>query len=169
MICKSSFPDTIGSFFSVFSDTFMARKLIFLCTGNYYRSRFAELYFRHIARTRDIDWQVDSRGLRPGAWNVGPLSVHTRDECDRLGISCEPLRDPQELQLEDLQSADRVIAVKETEHRPLMLEKFPDFVDLVEYWEIHDLDVASPPDTFLALIQHVDRLIDRLAVLEQKS
>lgn len=144
----------------------MPRKLIFLCTGNYYRSRFAELYFRHVARQRDMAWQVDSRGLRPGAWNIGPLSVHTQDECERLGICIEPLRNPQELQLDDLRSADCVIAVKETEHRPLMLEKFPEFVDTVEYWEIHDLDAASPPETFLALKQHVDRLIDRLSVQE---
>jgi hypothetical protein len=37
--------------------------MLFLCTGNYYRSRFAELLFNHLAKQRGLDWQATSRGL----------------------------------------------------------------------------------------------------------
>jgi protein-tyrosine phosphatase len=29
--------------------------MLFLCTGNYYRSRFAELLFNHLAKQRGLD------------------------------------------------------------------------------------------------------------------
>lgn len=66
--------------------------LLFLCTGNYYRSRFADFYFRHLAANHKLDWQVDSRGLQLHPDNHGPLSHHTIHEYERLGISTEPLR-----------------------------------------------------------------------------
>jgi protein-tyrosine phosphatase len=39
------------------------RKILFLCTGNFYRSRFAEELFNHLARQKRLDWVADSRGL----------------------------------------------------------------------------------------------------------
>ena len=53
--------------------------MLFLCTGNYYRSRFAELLFNHLAKQRGLDWQATSRGLalERGANNVGSISQHT--------------------------------------------------------------------------------------------
>ncbi len=41
----------------------MTHKLLFLCTGNYYRSRFAELLFNHLAAQVGLDWRADSRGV----------------------------------------------------------------------------------------------------------
>ena len=38
-------------------------KILFLCTGNYYRSRFAEHLFNWLATKQGLDWQADSRGL----------------------------------------------------------------------------------------------------------
>ena len=57
----------------------MPKLVLFLCTGNYYRSRFAEIVFNHFASSRSLDWRADSRGLARefGAWNVGPISPYT--------------------------------------------------------------------------------------------
>ena len=136
--------------------------LIFLCTGNYYRSRFAEFYFRDLAVKRNLAWRVESRGLEPHDTNPGELSRHTIAECERLGISYQPLRYPLALQEIDLKRASRVIAVKEAEHRSMMVTKFPGWEDRVEYWHIHDLDVALPVETLQVLRQHVDQLIKQL-------
>ena len=53
--------------------------VLFLCTGNYYRSRFAEVLFNHLARERGLRWRAESRGLdlAIGVNNVGPISPHT--------------------------------------------------------------------------------------------
>ena len=44
------------------------RRLLFLCTGNYYRSRFAELLFNALAREAGLSWIASSRGIAT-AWN----------------------------------------------------------------------------------------------------
>ncbi len=50
-------------------------KILFLCTGNYYRSRFAENLFNWLATKQGLDWQADSRGLalERGINNVGAI------------------------------------------------------------------------------------------------
>lgn len=138
-------------------------KLLFLCTGNYYRSRFAEMYFRHLANQHRLDWTVDSRGLRISSGNVGPLSCFTQQECERLGIDSLPLRHPLPLTKDDLENAELTIAVKATEHRPLMQTNFPDWEQKIEYWEIHDLDFATADEALPILKQHVDALFERLS------
>ena len=52
------------------------RKVLFLCSGNYYRSRYAEELFNHHAREVDLAWAAFSRGLaeKGSTENVGPMS-----------------------------------------------------------------------------------------------
>ncbi len=137
------------------------KTLLFLCTGNFYRSRFAELYFRHLCVEHSLDWQVDSRGLALEPENIG-LSHYTKQECRRLGISTEPLREPIPLSLDDLLKSDLTIAVKETEHRPLMRRRFPDWEHKVVYWEIHDLDVEPASQALPQLRVDVESLFQEL-------
>ena len=48
--------------------------VLFLCTGNYFRSRFAEVLFNSVPGTMGLPWRVSSRGLAlvRGVNNVGP-------------------------------------------------------------------------------------------------
>src|SRR5208283_754405 len=39
------------------------QRVLFICTGNFYRSRFAEAIFNHYAEQRQIPWTAFSRGL----------------------------------------------------------------------------------------------------------
>ena len=39
------------------------KQVLFLCTGNYYRSRFAEIFFNHLASQTSLPWHADSSGL----------------------------------------------------------------------------------------------------------
>lgn len=149
------------------------RHVLFLCTGNVYRSRFAETLFRHVSWNRRLGWAAMSRGLsrefrvlRPD----GPMSPHAVDGLRRRGIAVpEPLRPPRKAHRHDLQSARHVVAVCEREHRPLIEAAFPGYADRVEYWDIDDLDVC-PPDVALAkLSDHVVELVDRLEHLDAMS
>jgi protein-tyrosine phosphatase len=137
--------------------------VLFLCSGNYYRSRFAEILFNWHAERRGSLWRADSRGLAIDPFNQGPLSRHTSLRLAEMGISLpEPARMPRDLEATNLEQAARVVAVKEAEHRPLMARRFPAWVDRVEYWHVHDLDCAGAETALPQLEQLVADLIARL-------
>ena len=99
----------------------MKSKVLFLCTGNYYRSRFAEIYFNHHAPTLELDWEAFSRGYRAAnSKNVGPISIYTKEALAQRAIKdYDQNRFPVQLAEEDLQTADLIIAVKEKRTPPL--------------------------------------------------
>jgi protein-tyrosine phosphatase len=138
--------------------------VLFLCSGNYYRSRFAEVLFNSEARRLGMPWQAESRGFRLYPGNHGPVSVHAVTGLQSLGLELpEPDRMPQTVTPADFESARLIIAVKEAEHREMARERFPDWVDRIEYWHIHDIDAAEPALALAELRQHVLALIERLA------
>ena len=140
--------------------------LLFLCTGNYFRSRFAEILFNHHAQRQGLVWSADSRGIAVelGTRNVGPISRYTLGALNRRRIDpTHSMRFPIQLTEADLIQARHVVAVKEAEHRPLLARKFPAWVGRVEYWQVDDIDCA-PPDEALALLEkEVVGLLTRLA------
>lgn len=139
------------------------KTVLFLCTGNYYRSRLAEIYFNHLAQERQAPWQATSRGLRITPSNVGPLSAHTRAWLADKGINPnEPHRMPTPVLEADFWAANHIVAVKEAEHRSMMEECFPHFADRVEYWHVHDIDAALPEQAIPGLVSLVENLFDRL-------
>jgi protein-tyrosine phosphatase len=143
------------------------RTVLFLCTGNYYRSRFAEVYFNWHAEQRGVAWRAESRGLELFADNVGPMSMHA---IARLRIHGIPIglyrRLPLAASSQDFEAANHVVAIKETEHRPMLQRRFPNWLDRVEFWEIHDLDCADPEEAMPCLEAEVVRLIERLGSQE---
>jgi protein-tyrosine phosphatase len=138
--------------------------VLFLCTGNFYRSRFAEIYFNWLARRDNLTyWTADSRGLALDPLNSGPLSIHTRRYLEQLAIPLpEPLRMPQDAAECDFRAAQRIVALKEDEHRPLMRRRFPAWADHVEYWRVHDLDFALPTEALPQVKAHIDELFAKL-------
>jgi len=142
----------------------MMKKVIFVCSANYYRSRYAEYYFNWLANQQQLGWRADSRGLMVGFWgNIGPISRHAVDALQRRGIPLEEqLREPKALSLTDLVGADLVVAVKEAEHRMMIAEQFPVWKDRVEYWHIDDLDCAEAQEALPHLEKQIHALIERL-------
>jgi protein-tyrosine phosphatase len=137
--------------------------VLFLCSGNYYRSRFAEIYFNWLAPQQDLDWRAESRGFRLSPGNVGPISHHAVAGLQARGITNpEPDRFPRVVVESDFEAFDLIIAVKEAEHRAKMVEKFPHWADRIEYWHIHDLDCAQPDEALVELEGKVRGLIERL-------
>lgn len=142
----------------------MPSSVLFLCSGNYYRSRFAEIYFNAGAAGSGLNWVAVSRGFRLSPNNVGPLSPHALEALRSLGLERgADARYPQTVVEDDFAAASLVICLKEAEHRPMMQERFPHRLAEVEFWRIDDIDCASPADALPRLAAELDRLAARLA------
>jgi predicted DNA-binding protein (MmcQ/YjbR family)/protein-tyrosine-phosphatase len=147
----------------------MTKTILFLCTGNYYRSRFSEIMFNRFAVERGLDWEATSRGLAIHLlWeDAGPFSPQATAYLTELGWFDPALpavtRYPVQASLADLEAADRIIAIKEEEHRPLMDELFPNWQDKIEYWHIHDLDQATYHEAMPLLKAKVAALMNQMA------
>jgi protein-tyrosine phosphatase len=116
--------------------------ILFLCTGNYYRSRFAEILFNAQAGKMGLPWRASSRGLalERGIRNVGPIAGAAVAALQALGVcSAEAgARYPRQVSGADFERADRIVALKRAEHLPLLQERFPDWADKVEFWHVDD-------------------------------
>lgn len=115
--------------------------VLFLCTGNYYRSRFAEVHFNALAAAAGHLWRADSRALaiERGFRNVGPMAPHALERLTELGhLDDTCSRFPQAAAEEDFKRAKVIIALLEEEHRPLLEERHPAWVDQVVYWQVQD-------------------------------
>jgi protein-tyrosine phosphatase len=143
------------------------QRILFICTGNYYRSRFAELLFNALAEARCLAWRADSRGTdveNAGRWNVGPLSVFARQALAERGVVVDAApRMPRQLAENDLAKADLIIAICEREHRAQLDLLFPDWSGRIKYWSIEDLHTEPAECALVALHEHVDDLLARLA------
>lgn len=147
------------------------RQILFICTGNYYRSRFAEAVFNHTAEERGLAWRAFSRGLATHLVDgSGDLSIYTRFA---LGARNIPLRHtgvrPVQVALSDLERATLIFALKEAEHRPLMKQLFPAWENRVEYWQVHDLDAAAPDVSIPAIEELLIRVFERVAELDASA
>ena len=147
------------------------KQVLFLCSANFYRSRFAEHLFNALAKQADLTWWANSRGLAVGHWgDIGEISHHTLEALKACGVAIHgEHRLPQALCLADLTGADLIIGVKEAEHRAMMAEQFPSWVDRVEYWQIDDLDCAAPEEALPALQAKVRELVERLQAADERS
>ena len=147
------------------------KTVLFLCTGNYYRSRFAEELFKFRAPRDCVGWTATSRGIAVdrGHNNVGPIAVATVRALQERGVKFERdhARFPLQLQLADLEAADHIVALKFAEHFPLMGERFPAFAasadaSRIEYWRVDDIDAMTPDEALPLIEEEVYGLMRRL-------
>jgi predicted translation initiation factor SUI1 len=124
------------------------KTILFLCSGNYYRSRFAEVLFVSVVKKMGLPWDVSSRALalERGVNNVGPMATAAIKALEALGVRDAERcgRSPCQVTMEELAGADVIIALKHAEHLPLLQERFPAFAEKVEFWHVDDAPDALP-------------------------
>lgn len=138
------------------------KTVLFLCTGNYYRSRFAEELFNYRAAHAQVNWQAQSRALaiERGINNIGPLSPLVLWGLSRRGLSAKGAdRPPQKCVILDLESADHIVALSRQEHHPIISERFPEWETRIQYWEIGDVGLVQPNKALTLIHVQVDALL----------
>ena len=146
------------------------KTLLFLCTGNYYRSRYAEELFNHGAERIPLTWRAQSRGLaiERGTNNVGPLSPFALEALKDRGLVAQAgERFPLQCTAIDLEAAGHIVALYDSEHRPLMRERFSVWESRVEYWQVADIEIVPPKDALRAIDREIDVLLNRLRSLQR--
>jgi translation initiation factor 1 len=137
------------------------KTVLFLCTGNYYRSRFAEVLFNSVAGKMGLPWRASSRGLalERGVNNVGPMAVLAIKALEALAVRAAEAvsRSPAQVTIDDLERAALIVALKQDEHLPLLQERFPAWAEKVEFWHVDDA-----PEVLGLIEQEVMRLVARI-------
>jgi predicted translation initiation factor SUI1 len=140
-----------------------ARKniVLFLCTGNYYRSRFAEILFNSVAGRMNLPWKASSRGLalQRGINNGGPIAVAAIEALEARGLRAvaDCARFPIQVTGDDFEMANWIVALKQAEHLPLLQERFPAWAQKVEFWHVDDA-----PEVLALIEREVMGLMARL-------
>jgi protein-tyrosine phosphatase len=133
------------------------KRVLFICSGNYYRSRLAEILFNHQATAQGLDWEADSRGLIH-APELRGLSEHAAAYLKEAGLeelAAEP-RNPRRIEVDNLTEADLVIALCRNEHRPMIEERFLSLAKALyasgklRYWNVYD--IPGRPHAILRLL-----------------
>jgi len=120
-----------------------------------------------LAEDAGLDWHAGSAGLlvKPGV-NPGPIAKPTLAALAAAGIEPPQAaieRYPAQVTEAELAGAERVVAVKEAEHRPLLASGYPGWEDRVTYWHIHDLDKATAAEALGEIDGLVRGLVSELA------
>jgi len=166
-----------------------AGKVLFICTGNFFRSAFAEHYFNFLAiqnrrldpgdpRRKRVFWVAESRGLDPAqlspSQRAARMSAFAVERLKRLKVPVPmvpgplPAHSPTVLTLQDLEKSDRIIALHDPTHRPMLLRfverhgaRAPkELLERVTYWNIED--VVHAPAIPLTPAQQAERALDEV-------
>jgi len=142
-------------------------RVLFLCTGNYYRSRYAEEIFNHRVALDGLGWRAFSRAVAEqlSPQNVGPISPHALEALRAKGIPPGgAARNPVLCTLDDFAQAELVVALKDAEHRPMVERRFAGVAHRVQYWDVDDVEYLDPATALGKIDEQVGLLIGSLSI-----
>lgn len=133
------------------------KRVLFVCSGNFYRSRLAEILFNAAAEKAGVVWRAESRGLlKTGELKgMSEHSVNYLKDHDLGHLAKEP-RDPMVLDVEDITAFDLIIGLCREEHEPIINQKYLSLARAmmkagrIRYWQIYD--IPAPPRVIVRLL-----------------
>jgi protein-tyrosine phosphatase len=139
------------------------KQILFVCTGNFYRSRFAEALFNEKASQTNQSWKAISRGLAlvDSQQGISPFALR---ELESRGVPAKFCKGtPKAITQKDLDKSDYIILMNETEHRRMFEKQFPKFDEnKIHYWHIPD-GSGSCSQTCKLMSKNVDQLLQKLS------
>jgi protein-tyrosine phosphatase len=121
------------------------KSVLFLCTGNWYRSRLSEILFNYYAMMAKLEWRAQSRGLTETS--IKGISPDASAFLEKKGLHAlmdEP-RNPEAVKVSDLEKADLIIVLCRHEHEGMMRERFGQIPKILEtqgklrFWNVFDV------------------------------
>lgn len=133
------------------------KRVMFVCSGNYYRSRLSEILFNHQADLSGLAWEAQSRGIlgTGGLKGLSPEAKRYLGQAKLKHLGEKP-RNPMVLKVEDLTEHDLVIALCRAEHQPMIEQKFVALAKALQktgrlrYWNIYD--IPGRPHALVSLL-----------------
>ena len=137
--------------------------ILFVCTGNIFRSRFAEEVFNHLRKINGVDATAFSAGLQVGRYKQRKIYWPAMNELERLKI--EPLRSNEDsVHINDIDVSiyDQIICMDEEEHKPMVRSNELLSGFNFKYWNIVDMPKVSSDISLPKCYKKVETLIDQL-------
>ena len=142
------------------------KKVLFLCTGNYYRSRLAEEYFNHLAELHSLEFKAISRGISQDLesnGNIGNLASEVVEILDGINVKCQTQgRKPQSVVRSELSESDFVFALDADEHEPMINSNFSEYSAKVRYLTVGDVHVEPIYVAVVKLVKQVEEVFKSL-------
>ncbi|MCX7664158.1 MAG: hypothetical protein N2112_01280 [Gemmataceae bacterium] len=118
------------------------RTLVILSSHDYNWGRFAQIEFNLIAKQWGIPWQAESYAIaetpaKPLKGSCSP-EVKKRFQLKLPATSPELVRLPRSFDLTQATSAERIVALSEKVHRPIVQNRFPELLERVLFWNIEE-------------------------------
>jgi protein-tyrosine phosphatase len=149
-------------------------KVCFVCTGNYYRSRFAEATFNFMAKECGEKYVAESRGLNISAADkvaadYGELSPYTKNKMEELDIPISFTSSKrQPISKQDLKDFDIIVVMDRSEHFSMVKSFVGEDEDMIlsaknfKYWAIKDVFDWKPEETLGAILANVNKFFNEI-------
>jgi len=139
------------------------RRVLFVCTANHFRSRFAEALFNSLATSNQLPWRASSCGFRPEdtALGISPFTLSALKLCGVSPDHAPPIK--QRIHEDLLEGSEVVVAMNRDDHYPLFQTRFPGWEDRVRYWSIPDLPEGETGYAFSEMKRLVVDLVEELS------
>jgi protein-tyrosine-phosphatase len=104
-------------------------KILFVCTGNSYRSPIAEALLKKVRE----DLEVESAGTQP----AGMIAPNAKKFLERENALEKLKRTPEGIDQKNLEEYDLIVAMKQN-HKNEILRRYLQMEDRIEVWNIDD-------------------------------
>ncbi len=126
-------------------------RILFICTGNSFRSPTAEA----LAKKYHPDYEIESAGVSP----AGKVASNAERLLEMENCSDFVKANPEPITEESLEKADRIIVMEE-EHREYLLDNYSVPPEKIENWNVEDpIDPdVEPKESFEEIKSKVKKL-----------